>query len=259
METVRLERHGRGVVRVVMAYEDKGNALNDEFRHHLLKAFESLLQDPSCRVVVLASALKNFSVGGDLSSMDGLSDPKAGRARITSAHRFVRLMLAAEKPLIAEVRGHAVGAGAALALLCDTVVMAESATMGFPFATVGLAPDFAVAYLLTQRMGAARARQALLYARSYAGPQALTSGIADEVVQDDQLETTAMTRAQQLAQFPSQVSALTKRMVGLADDVNAVLDFETVAQPLCFASGDFSEGVAAFKEKRKPLFDPNIT
>jgi len=259
METVRLERHGRGVVRVAMAYEEKGNALNDEFRQQLLKAFESLFQDPSCRVIVLASALKNFSVGGDLSSMDGLSNPKAGRARIASAHRFVRLMLAAEKPMIAEVRGYAVGAGAALALLCDTVVMAESATMGFPFARVGLAPDFAAAYLLTQRMGAARARQALLYARSYAGQQALASGLADDVVPDDQLEATAMARAQQLAQFSSQVSALTKRMVALADDANDVLDFEAVAQPLCFASGDFREGVAAFREKRKPLFDPDIT
>jgi 2-(1,2-epoxy-1,2-dihydrophenyl)acetyl-CoA isomerase len=215
------------------------------------------MSDKSVRVIIITSGLKDFSVGGDLSRMNSLSDPKAGRERILSAHKLARLLLACDKPMIAEIRGHAVGAGAGLALFCDTIVMGEGANIGFPFPRVGLAPDFAIAYTLAQRIGVARARQALLYARNFNGPVALESGLADVVVADDQVAAKAMELAKELASFPSHSAALTKRMMERADDPIAVLDFEAMAQPLCFASDDFQEGLASFKEKRKPLFDPH--
>lgn len=258
MGSVDIERHGRGVVRLVMNHRESGNGLGEAFRGVLLPAFQKLFFDRTCRVVVLASGLKNFSVGGDLSRMDTLSDPKAGRERLTSAHRLARLLLSAEKPMVAEVRGHAVGAGAGLALFCDTIVMGESASMGFPFAKVGLAPDFAIAHTLSRRIGTARARQALLYARAFRAADALAIGLADEVVADERLEAAALELAAELAEFPSHAAALAKRMMTLADDPQAVLDFEATAQPLCFASDDFREGLAAFREKRKPRFDPDI-
>lgn len=257
MTSLEFERHERGVVRLVMNHQESGNGLGEAFRGLLLAAFEELLQDRTCRVIVLASALKNFSVGGDLSKMGALSDPKAGRERLQSAHRLARLLLSAEKPMVAEVRGHAVGAGAGLALFCDTIVMGESASIGFVFPKVGLAPDFAIAHTLPQRIGLARARQALLYARSYKGPEALAIGLADDVVADDQITARALARAAELASFSSLSSGLTKRMLTLSDDPVAVLDFEATAQPLCFASDAFREGLAAFREKRKPRFDPD--
>jgi len=256
--SVDIERHGRGIVRLVMNHHESGNGLGEAFRGLLVPAFEELFHDRTCRVIILASALKNFSVGGDLSKMDTLADPKAGRERLTSAHRLARVLLAAEKPIVAEVRGHAVGAGAGLVLFCDTIVMGEGASIGFPFAKLGLVPDFAIAHTLAKRIGLARARQALLYARFYKGPEALAIGIADDVVADDLVAEKALERARELAEFPSQTAALTKRMLTLSDDPHAVLDFEATAQPLCFASDDFREGLAAFREKRKPRFDPDI-
>ncbi len=190
--------------------------------------------------------------------MDTLSDPREGRRRIVSAHRLARLLLAADKPMIAEVNGYAMGAGAGLALLCDTVAMGESATIGFPFPKVGLAPDFAIAYTLARRVGPARARQMLLYARNVAAPEALATGIADVVVPDADLPARAMELAEELAALPSLALALTKRMLERADDPMAVLDAEAQSQPLCFASDDFREGLAAFREKRKPNFDPGV-
>ena len=258
MGSLNFERHGRGVVRLVMNHQESGNGLGEAFRALLLDAFQELFRDRACRVIVLASGLKNFSVGGDLSKMDELSDPKAGRARLTSAHRLARVLLAAEKPMVAEVRGHAVGAGAGLALFCDTIVMGESASIGFVFPKVGLVPDFAIAHTLPQRIGRAHARQALLYARTFKGAEALAIGLADDVVPDEQLKAKATARAAELAEFSSQASALTKRMLTLSDDAGAVLAFEATAQPLCFASDDFLEGLAAFREKRKPHFDPDI-
>lgn len=258
MAIIDIERHGRGIVRVVMNHGAARNAMGEELRGALLPTLDQLFTDPTARVIILTSALKDFSVGGDLSKMDTLTDPKAGRLRMTSAHRLARLLLSADKPMIAEVRGHAVGAGAGLVLFCDTIVMGEGASIGFPFPRVGLAPDFAIAYTLPKRIGLAKARQALLYARNYKGPDALAIGLADEVVADDQVAALAMERARELAALPSHSAALTKRMLEHADDAAAVLDFEAMAQPLCFASDDFQEGLAAFREKRKPNFDPGV-
>lgn len=258
MSLVDVERHSRGVVRVVMAHGEARNAMGEALRGALLEALAPLLQDPSCRVLVVASALKDFSVGGDLSRMDALADPKAGRERMLSAHRLARLLLASDKPMIAEVRGYAMGAGAGLALLCDTVVMGEGAAMGFPFPKVGLAPDFAIAHTLARRIGVARARQALLYARVYKGPEAVALGLADDLAADDGVAEKAMERAMELAALPAHALALTRRMMERADDAQAVLDFEAMAQALCFGTDDFREGVAAFREKRKPQFDGTV-
>lgn len=257
LKHIEIQRHARGIVRVVMNHVKARNALGEELRGELLQVFEQLLVDPQTRVVLIASALKDFSVGGDLSKMDALVDAKAGRQRLVSAHRFARLLLAADKPMIAEVNGHAVGAGAGLALVCDTIVMGETANIGFPFFRVGLVPDFAIAHTLPKRMGFANARQALLYARSFKGPDALREGIADAVVPDDAISEKAMQLAQQLAALPSHAVALTKRMLAHSDDAGRVLEFEAMAQPLCFSTDDFQEGLAAFREKRKPHFDPD--
>jgi 2-(1,2-epoxy-1,2-dihydrophenyl)acetyl-CoA isomerase len=255
---VETERHDRGVVRVVMNHAEARNAMGEALRGELLPAFEGLFLDPSCRVVIVTSALKDFSVGGDLSRMDTLGDPKAGRQRMLSAHRLARLLLAADKPMIAEVRGYAMGAGAGLALFCDTIVMGEGAVLGFPFPKVGLAPDFAIAHTLPKRIGFARARQALLYARSFKASEALAIGLADDVVADAEVQALALERAMELAALPSHAAALTKRMLERSADAEAVLDIEAMAQALCFATDDFREGVAAFREKRKPDFDKGV-
>lgn len=258
MGIIDVERHGRGIVRVVMQHEAARNALGEELRGALLDTFSGLLSDPLSRVIVVASGLKNFSVGGDLSRMDELGDPKAGRRRIASAHRLARLLLAADRPMVAEVRGYAMGAGAGLALMCDTIVMGAGATLGFPFPRVGLAPDFAIAHTLPQRIGLARARQALLYATNFPAAEALAIGLADDVAADDALTERALDKARALAAFPAHAAALTKRMLLQWNDPVAVLDFEAMAQPLCFASDDFQEGLAAFREKRAPHFDPDV-
>jgi 2-(1,2-epoxy-1,2-dihydrophenyl)acetyl-CoA isomerase len=257
VDIVGIERHERGVVRVVMRHEAARNAMGEDLRGALLAAFEALLADETARVLIIASGLKDFSVGGDLSRMDSLSDPAAGRRRIASAHRLARLLLGADKPMIAELRGHAVGAGAGLALMCDTIVMAETASLGFPFLRVGLTPDFGIAYTLPQRIGFAKARQALLYARSFKGPEALAIGLADDLAPEEGVAALAMERARELAALPSHALALARRMMERSADPAGVLDFELMAQPLCFAGKDFPEGLAAFREKRKPRFDPS--
>lgn len=258
MSLIEVERHPRGVVRLVMRHTEARNAMGEALRGALVAALAPLVADPGFRVLVLASGLKDFSVGGDLSRMDTLSDPKAGRERITSAHRLARLLLSLDRPMIAEVNGYAMGAGAGLALMCDTVVMGQSAAIGFPFPKVGLAPDFGIGFTLPRRVGPARARQLLIYARTCRAEEARTIGLADEVVPDDRITATALERAQELAALPSHALALTRRMLDQAISAEAVLEFELMAQPLCFATDDFREGLAAFREKRPPRFDGEV-
>lgn len=256
MSIVEVERHPRGIARVVLNHPDARNAMGVQLRGALEETFAALFADRGVRVIILASALPDFSVGGDLSRMDELTDPKVGRHRLVTAHPLARMLLAAEKPMIAELRGYAVGAGAGLVLTCDTIVMGEGATLGFNFFRVGLVPDFAIAHTMTRRIGHARTRQALLYGRSFKGAKAADIGLADEVVPDAELQARAMARAEELAAQPSLALGLTKRMLTHADDAGAVLEFEAMAQPMCFASADFTEGLTAFREKRKPHFDP---
>ncbi len=258
MNIVDVERHDHGIVRVVMKHEAARNAMGEDLRGALLTEFSALLTEAKTRVIIITSALKDFSVGGDLSKMDELADPKFGRRRMTSAHKLGRLLLSADKPMIAELRGYAMGAGAGLALACDTIVMGEGASIGFPFLKVGLTPDFGIAYTLPQRIGFARARQAILYAKTFKAQEALEIGLADDMTADDAVAALAMERAREIAGFPSFAISLTKRMMERAIDPTAVLDFEATAQPLCFASEDFREGLAAFREKRKPNFDQGV-
>ena len=255
MTAVATERLDGGIARIVMSDATSRNALGEDFRRELAVAFVGAMDDPDIRVLIVATALDNFSVGGNLSKMDDLADPKAGRARMKSAHRLARLLASSDKPMIAAVKGYAMGAGAGLALACDTIVMGRSATIGFPFHKVGLVPDFAIAYTLARRVGVGRAKQALLYARNYVGDQAGEAGIVDDVVDDDQVDERALELAKELIRLPSHTIALTKRLLDVpAGNLEAALEAEAMAQALCFAGEDFPEGVAAFMEKRKPRF-----
>ncbi len=142
-------------------------------------------------------------------------------------------------------------------LLCDTIVMGETASIGFPFPRIGLTPDFAIAYTLPRRIGFAKARQALALRPQLQGaPRRSRSGWRTTSCPTMTSPPARWNGPDEIAALPSLALALTKRMMERADDPAAVLDFEAMAQPLCFASEDFREGLAAFREKRKPHFDP---
>lgn len=256
MEALIVDRPADGVVRLAMNSQRNKNALGDNMRGVLVSAFEAAFSDAGVRAIVITGAEKDFSAGGDLSKMDGLNTPAAARQRISSAHRFVRLLAAAEKPIVAAVAGYAVGAGAGLALMADTIVMAADAKIGFPFFKVGLVPDFAIPYALARRCGGGLARQALLYARTYEAAEAMRLGIADHVVPAGEMAAKAVALASELAAMPAQAMALTKRMLSaMPANFEAVLEMEAMAQSLCWVAPDFAEGVAAFREKRQPHFN----
>ena len=151
------------------------------------------------------------------------------------------------------VEGYAVGAGAGLAMLGDTAVIADSGTIGFPFFRVGLIPDYGILHTLPRRVGGAKARQVLLYAQMVKASDAVAWGLADELVADGKAEEVAIERAN-LGANAALAFAIAKQQLGLAPvKLEEALEMEALAQAGCFGADEFLEG-SAFMEKRNPVF-----
>ena len=242
-----------GVARLTLNRPERRNALSDELRDALAAELEVALLDDDVRVVVLGGSGGVFCAGGDI-ALPPVDEPAVGRRRLLAHHRVIRLLYGAQKPLIAAVDGWAIGAGAGIALLCDTIVAGRSARLGFPFLRVGLVPDYAIALTLGRRVGPGRARQLLLYARDLDATRALEIGLVDDVVDDELVGSTAVERASELAGQPRHALALTKRLLELAVSFEPALEFELLAQSLSYLTPERAEGRAAFLEKRAPVF-----
>ena len=254
MTLITVETVAEGVRRIGLNRADKRNALNPSLRGELIEVFEAASSDDTVYAIVITGNGGHFCAVGDIESMEGLT-PETGRVRMKVNHRLVQLMTDIEKPVIAAVSGYAVGAGAGIALLADTVVIGHSSTIGFPFFHVGLIPDYGILFSLPRRVGVARARQILLYARMLKGKDAYDIGLADELERDDEVEERAVVRAQELAAMPPHAFAIAKRQLGLwPTSLESALEMEAMAQAACFSTSEFTEGRGAFREKRAPIF-----
>lgn len=254
MSVVVSETAALGITRIAINRPDKRNAVSPEARNALIDAVSEALADNEVHAIVLGSTEGHFCAGGDIDSMTALN-VASGRVRMKENHRMVRLLAEAEKPIVAGVEGFAMGVGAGIALLCDSIVLAESGALGFPFFRIGLTPDYGILFTLTRRVGQAKARQILLYAEMRKGQDAVDVGLADELVSDGQAEARAIERAQVLAAMPPHAFALTKRHLAMEpQSLEEALEMEAMSQSLAFVGSELEEGRTAFLEKRKPDF-----
>lgn len=254
MSLIVSEAMGHGVWRIAINRPEVRNAISPDTRLELIEAFSAALADPQVTAILLGSTGGHFSSGGDIRTM-GQGDARDARARMKLHHRFVRMVIEAEKPVLAAVEGYAMGAGAGLALCADTIVIAESGAIGFPFFKVGLTPDFAISFTLTRRVGWARARQLIFYARTVRGADAVAMGLADELARDGESEARAFALAKELAAMPPLAFSLTKHhLLNEPRSLEAALEAEATAQPLCSTGPEHAEGRAAFREGRRADF-----
>jgi len=254
MPLVLSEMLGDGITRIAINQPEKRNAVGPDVRDELMAKVTDALSDDAVHAIVLGSEGGHFCAGGDITSMADI-DVLSGRRRMQENHKMVKLLAEAEKPLIAAVEGFAVGAGAGIALLCDSIVLAEGGTIGFPFFRVGLTPDYGILFTLPRRVGSAKARQILLRGQMLKGAEAVTEGLADEIAEDGGAEARAVEIAREMAAAPPHAFALAKRHLTMEPQtLEAALEMEAMSQSLAFVGPELAEGRAAFMEKRKPEF-----
>src|SRR5512138_3644672 len=248
-----------GVETITLNRPEKLNALNPEMHQRLREALERAADEPAIRAVLLTGAGRGFCTGQDLAERDvspGAAPIDLSVSLGSHYNPLVQRMRALPKPIVCAVNGVAAGAGANLALACDVVVAARSATFVQAFSRLGLVPDAGGTYFLPRLVGSARAMGLALLAESLSAEQAEQWGLIWKAVDDAQLAAEAAALASRLAQGPTKGYGLLKKALqaSSANSLDAQLDLERDLQREAGLSGDYREGVTAFKEKREPKF-----
>ncbi|MCG2840958.1 enoyl-CoA hydratase/isomerase family protein [Sandaracinobacter sp. RS1-74] len=252
--TVRVERHG-AVALVVLDRPETRNAITDTMRRQLWEAYEEAALDSSVRAVVLTGAGGHFSSGADIGTFGGGGMP-GSLGRMHELGRVNRAIYHLKKPTLAAVGGVCAGMSWGFALCCDLVLAAEDAKFVQIFRNVALAPDGGSVWLLNRLVGPMRTKELCYSGRVVRADEAMRLGLALEVLPPDALLPRALELATELAAGPGISAALAKRQVDLAATMSfdQFLEAEHVMQPVASRSEDHAEGIAAFREKRKPDF-----
>ncbi len=247
-----------GITRLTLNRPDKLNALTRTLMRELQAALEDAAESSECRVVVLTGAGRAFCAGQDLA--DGVyveAGPQPDLGLVLDQYNpVVRLIRTLPKPVIAGVNGIAAGAGASLALACDLVFAARSASFMQAFARIGLIPDCGSTWMLPRLIGEARARGLAMLAEPLPAEKAETWGLIWKVVDDDKLAAEVDATASRFASGPTYGFALQKQAFASSahNTLDAQLNLERALQSKAGASPDYAEGVGAFLAKRKPSF-----
>jgi len=247
-----------GIARITLNRPDKLNSFTAAMHVELRAALADVAR-PEVRVVVLTGAGKGFCAGQDLAERQmapGAAPPDLGLTLERDYIPLVRAIRALAKPVIAAVNGVAAGAGCSVALACDVVIAAQSASFIQPFCKLGLVPDAGGTWLLPRLVGPARAMGLALLGDKLGAEQAAQWGLIWRCVDDAQFAEAVDALAQRLASGPTLGLAATKRALQAAwqHSFDAQLEAERDAQRELGRSADYAEGVAAFIAKRPARF-----
>ncbi len=246
-----------GVATITLNRPEVLNSFNEVMNLELRNAIEQAA-DPSVRAVLLTGSGRGFSAGQDLAEATAQPQNIAElvRRKWTPLALGIRNL---EKPVVCAVNGVAAGAGANLALCCDIVLAAESASFIQSFAKIGLIPDTGGTFALPRLVGLARATALMMLAEKVSAAQAVAMGLIYKSYPDMELLKAAHELASYLATQPTRGLWLTKQALNRAmtNDLADQLEVEAMLQQEASASADFAEGVAAFLAKRKPTFTGN--
>lgn len=251
-----------GIARLRLNRPNSLNALSrpllGEFREALDLVAESAAAGEA-RVLVLSGEGKGFSSGADLSSgsapaSDGPFD--AGAVLEQYYNPIMERMFALPVPVVTSLHGPVVGAGCMLALAADVVIAARSAFFLQAFVNIGLVPDAGSTWWLPRLIGAGRASGMMLLGERVSAEQAAAWGLIYEMVEDDALEARVEAIVDRFAKGPTTAYRLVREAVrgGLTGSLTQSLAMERDSQREAGNTHDFGEGVAAFREKRKPGF-----
>ena len=251
-----LYESAEGIATITLNRPDVLNALNDPLMRALRDAIDRVAADDGVRAVLLTGAGRGFSSGADLASVPPSPELDLGRLLRERYHPVILAMRTMPKPVVCAVNGAAAGAGMSIALAGDIVLAARSAYFVQAFSKIGLVPDAGSTWFLPRYAGDVRARALAMLAERVDATTAERFGLIWKVLDDEQLLPEARKLAAHLASQPTRAYALIKRALNdsFAHDLPAQLELEAALQTQAGRTEDFTEGVAAFLQRRPPAF-----
>lgn len=228
------------------------NVIDIAMMEELAEALVEIEARADVLVIVLAGSGRNFSAGVDVAA----HTPDKVEAMLAKFHSVIHLLISSKKVSIAAVHGHCMGGGAELAVVCDLVYTAESATWGFPEIKLGCYPPVAVAALAAV-VGQKHAADLILTGRSITGAEAANIGLANRAVPDDRVEAALQESIQHFKNLSPAALAVTKKAMYAWDSIHfdkGLARAEKIYLDDLMRTEDAQEGINAFLQKREPLW-----
>ena len=245
-----------GVLRLTLNRPDKLNAIDLPMLDELIEALQSAEQSPEVRAIVIGGAGRSFCAGADIGQMIDRS-PEDWRYIVDHYLDPIRLISRLGKPVIAKCHGDVFGGGLGLAIASDFRIAADSARFCAPFVKLALAGcDMSAGYFLPRLIGLGRATDLMMTGRIIDAQEARSIGLITREVPEGDLDAAVDEFAARMACGAPKALAFTKSAIrkSIDRDIEAEFDYEIFAQVQCLQSAEHREGVAAFREHRKPAF-----
>jgi enoyl-CoA hydratase len=250
-DPVKVEKKG-AVTAIIFDRPDRLNVLNSTILAKLGDTLEDLEGDRGTRSIVITGNV-HFSAGADLRE---LKEKDSEQAKVFSrlGQGICNRIEGMRKPVIAAVRGYAVGGGCEIALACDIRIASENAKFGQPEVNLGIIPGFGGTQRLTRLVGIGKAKELILTGRIISAGEAERVGLVNSVVKDEELMGQVADLAELFLKKSPTALGAAKMLIGRCKEVGNGLEREVASFGECFASEDHAEGIDAFLEKRKPRF-----
>ena len=256
-DCVRIEGEGDVLVVALDRPDDDLNRVDAAMHTELTRLFCELRSGCEARAILLTGVGRAFSAGGDLAWFPSLQEPGAVPAVHTEAKTLIWDLLDIPVPVVCALNGHAIGLGASIALLCDAVFMAASATIADPHVRVGLVAGDGGTVAWPSAIGPMAAKRYLLTGDSVTAVEAEKLGLITEAVPDDEVYGRALAFTQRLAAGAPLAVRYTKQAINQTMKLllaNILLDLSTSVEMITIRSSDHLEALDAIRQKREPMF-----
>ena len=252
---IQFEKIG-AIGKITLNRPDKYNAFVRGMALELQKKLDECRSDKTIRCIIISGSGKAFCAGQDLKEATDPNGPTIEEIVQQHYNPIIKKIREIEIPVIAAVNGVAAGAGANVALACDIVVAAKSATFIQAFSKIGLIPDSGGTYFLPRLIGIQKAAALMMTGEAVSAEKAETLGMIYAVYEDSEFETSAMKLADTISSMPTKGLGYTKKLLSQTfnNSLEEQLSLEAETQALSASSKDHQEGIKAFMEKRTPQF-----